>query len=78
MKSEDDELEELTPQIPSQASRDYGVPFAEIFQRYEGDFYKIDPHLFSPAKVQIVNLNTGTTFRSGESRSDLLNRSFYG
>ena len=40
----------LAPQIPSSASRDYGTPFYDLFKRYEWDFYKVDPHLFSPAQ----------------------------
>jgi methenyltetrahydromethanopterin cyclohydrolase len=75
--AEDDELAELVDKIPSKASRDFGVPFGEIFKRYDGDFYKIDPHLFSPAKVTLVNLKTGRTFSSGEIREDLVRQSFY-
>lgn len=75
--AEDDELKGLVDQIPSKASRDFGVPFSEIFQRYEGDFYKIDPHLFSPAKVELVNLKSGRSFSAGEFRHDVLKQSFY-
>ena len=74
--ADDDELAELVEKVPSKASRDYGVPFAEIFKRYDGDFYKIDPHLFSPAKVKIVNLQTGRSFEAGELRDDLVSQSF--
>jgi methenyltetrahydromethanopterin cyclohydrolase len=77
IRAEDDELTELVEHIPSKASRDFGVPFAEIFQKYDGDFYKIDPHLFSPAKVCLVNLNSGRSFSAGEFRDDLLAQSFY-
>ena len=38
-------------QLPSGASRDYGRPFAETFAAYKGDFYQIDPLLFSPGLV---------------------------
>ncbi|HEY9057570.1 MAG TPA: methenyltetrahydromethanopterin cyclohydrolase [Aurantimonas sp.] len=55
----------LAEQLPSSTSKDYGTPFAEIFRRSEGDFYKIDPMLFSPAEVAIVALDTGETFRGG-------------
>jgi methenyltetrahydromethanopterin cyclohydrolase len=46
-----DELAELGPRVPSCASADYGRPFAEIFARYDHDFYRIDPLLFSPATI---------------------------
>jgi methenyltetrahydromethanopterin cyclohydrolase len=44
-------IEELGPRVPSSASPDFGRPFAEIFARYGGDFYRIDPMLFSPAMI---------------------------
>lgn len=56
--AEDDLLAEIGPQVPSRASADHGAPFAELFARY-GDFYKIDPLLFSPAEVVFQNLRTG-------------------
>jgi methenyltetrahydromethanopterin cyclohydrolase len=49
-----DDLIELGKRVPSCASPDYGRPFAEIFARYDHDFYRIDPLLFSPAKVCFV------------------------
>ena len=73
---DDASLEELGPQIPSAASKDYGEPFAGIFARYEHDFYKIDPMLFSPAVVNLMNLETGKTWRFGELRRDVIERSF--
>jgi methenyltetrahydromethanopterin cyclohydrolase len=51
-------IEEIGPRVPSRSSRDFGRPFAEIFQRYDRDFYRIDPMLFSPAEVNFVPLNT--------------------
>ena len=62
----DEEVVAIGPQVPSSASADHGDSFAEIFKRYDGDFYKIDPHLFSPAEVTLVNLDTGRAFRYGE------------
>ena len=74
--ADDEELAALVEKVPSKASRDFGVPFADIFKRYDGDFYKIDPHLFSPAKVTIINLQTGRSFTAGELRDDLVSQSF--
>jgi methenyltetrahydromethanopterin cyclohydrolase len=67
---------ELGPRIPSSASKDYGEPFAEIFRRYNQDFYKIDPLLFSPAVITIVDLDRGQSRRFGKTSSDVLQRSF--
>lgn len=72
----DDTLQELAAKLPSSASRDFGRPFGEIFAAAGYDFYKIDPHLFSPAVVTLINLKTGRTFRGGELRPDVLRASF--
>jgi methenyltetrahydromethanopterin cyclohydrolase len=50
-----DDLHEIGRRVPSCASPDYGRPFAEIFARYDHDFYRIDPLLFSPAMVAFVD-----------------------
>ncbi len=76
VRDDDEHLDDTVSKIPSQASRDYGVPFIEVFQRYDGDFYQIDPHLFSPATIRLVNLNSGRSFAAGEVRADLLKASF--
>lgn len=75
-RGEDDELAGIIDKVPSQASKDFGRPFMEIFDQYERDFYKIDPHLFSPAEVTLFNLNSGRVFRAGAVRPDLLRSSF--
>ncbi|MGE0756457.1 MAG: methenyltetrahydromethanopterin cyclohydrolase [Pirellulaceae bacterium] len=74
--AEDAALESLGPQVPSAASRDFGRPFGELFRQYNHDFYKIDPLLFSPAVVQMVNLKSGRHFRFGELRPDILQQSW--
>ncbi len=76
VNAHDDQIQELGPRVPSIASRDYGVPFAETFKKYDFDFYKVDPGLFSPAMITIVNLKTGRSFRYGSLRSDILLQSF--
>jgi methenyltetrahydromethanopterin cyclohydrolase len=70
------EARALADKLPSRASRDYGRPFAEIFQAVKGDFYAIDPMLFSPAKVIVTALETGDSFQSGDIDLDLLDASF--
>ena len=71
----DDELNALIERIPSTGSRDYGAPFSEIFQRYNGDFYQVDPMLFSPAQVEINNLSSGHMFRAGRLNPSMLQAS---
>ena len=75
VKASDDEAKDLATRLPSNTSSDYGRPFAEVFGHY-GDFFKIDPLLFSPALVTVANLATGNSFTAGTINHDLLNRSF--
>ena len=72
----DQEINNLAKKLPSISSKDYGKPFAEIFKNYKGDFYAIDPNLFSPGKVSITSLDTGKTFTEGKLNNDLLDKSF--
>lgn len=66
---------DLAEQLPSGTSRDYGQPFADIFKKFKGDFYAIDPHLFSPAEVIVTAIETGDTFRSGSADNAMLEQS---
>jgi methenyltetrahydromethanopterin cyclohydrolase len=77
IRASDDELAALVEKVPASASRDYGTPFYEIFQRYEGDFYKIDPLLFSPAEVWLTSTISGKTFRAGRVNPDTLAQSCF-
>jgi methenyltetrahydromethanopterin cyclohydrolase len=77
VQAPDAELEKLAEQVPASASRDYGTPFYEIFQRYGGDFYKIDPLLFSPAEVWLTSSETGRTFHAGRLNAEVLEASLY-
>jgi len=72
VRADDAELERVIEQIPSSASRDYGKPFYELFQAYGGDFYQIDPLLFSPAEVFINNLASGRSYRAGGPNLEVL------
>src|SRR5213595_3758528 len=71
----DAELAELVPRIPASASKDYGTPFYDTFKRYDGDFYKIDPLLFSPAEVWLTSVESGKTHHAGHLNPDVLHAS---
>ena len=75
VRADDELLEAIGPKVPSSSSKDHGEPFATIFKRY-GDFYKIDPLLFSPAEVEFRNLKTGRCFRYGKVEPGLVRKSF--
>ncbi|HEY1884803.1 MAG TPA: methenyltetrahydromethanopterin cyclohydrolase [Roseiarcus sp.] len=66
----------LAEALPSRASRDFGSPFAEIFRRFNGDFYAIDPMLFSPAEVIVTAVESGESFHAGAVHHTLLDASF--
>ena len=46
------------------------------FEKYDRDFYKIDPLLFSPAQITFVNLSTGRHFQFGQTNIAVLQESF--
>ena len=75
VEAENDELAALIDKVPSSSSRDYGVPFYELFMKYEQDFYRIDPLLFSPAEVEMNNVSTGRTFHAGYLNSSVIKAS---
>jgi methenyltetrahydromethanopterin cyclohydrolase len=75
VRADDRELKTLIRQVPSASSRDYGTPFYDLLLRYKGDFFQVDPMLFSPAEVQINNLNSGHTFSAGYANGSLLKAS---
>lgn len=72
----DEQAEAMANGLPSSNSRDYGKPFAQVFSDYEYDFFKIDPMLFSPAKVAVTAVESGRTFHAGKLDAELLKRSF--
>ena len=74
---DDGSIDAIGPEVPSSASADFGAPFIEIFERYDREFYKIDPHLFSPAQIRFQNIDTGTTRTFGEVHPDVLARSLF-
>lgn len=77
VRADDEVIDAVGPRVPSSGSKDHGSPFAELFARY-GDFYKIDPMLFSPAEVTFVNLKTGRSRTFGKCEPGLLRKSFFG
>jgi methenyltetrahydromethanopterin cyclohydrolase len=78
IRAEDDELSDLAARLPASASSDYGSPFYDIFKRYNNDFYKIDPMLFSPAEVWLTSATSGRTFHAGRLNPDVLRASLFG
>jgi len=75
---DDQTLQELGPSVPSSSSKDYGRPFGEILANFNNDFYQVDPLLFSPARVQLVNVESSNSWTYGEINNQVLEQSFRG
>ena len=73
---DDESIQEIGQKVPSRSSEMFGRPFLEIFEEAGRDFYKLDPHLFSPAEVVFQNIETGSVFRYGQLDEAVLTRSF--
>jgi methenyltetrahydromethanopterin cyclohydrolase len=71
-----DDARVLAEALPSRNSHDYGAPFRDIFEKFNRDFYAIDPMLFSPAEALVTSLDSGQTFRAGGVDPMLIKASF--
>ena len=76
VKGSDAEAQKLAEGLPSSSSSAYGKPFADIFSEVNGDFYKIDAMLFSPAMVTVSNVETGKSFHTGKLAPEIVDASF--
>jgi methenyltetrahydromethanopterin cyclohydrolase len=76
VRGDDASLQELGPRMVSSGSPSHGRGFLELFEGAGRDFYALDPALFAPATIELVNLDTGRTHRFGRLDPDLVRRSF--
>jgi methenyltetrahydromethanopterin cyclohydrolase len=60
----DADLAGWVQRLPASTSPSYGEPFLQTLKN-AGGFYAIDPGLFAPAEVTLVNLDSGTVFYAG-------------
>ena len=78
VETSDEAARDLAERLPSCTSRDYGKPFARVFEDCGRDFYRIDPLLFAPARVSVSNLASGRSFHGGRLDAALVAASFEG
>ncbi len=76
VNGDDESIQKIGPKVPSSSSTAYGKPFLQIFEEAGKDFYKIDPHLFSPAEIVFQNVQTGNVHHFGAINTEILKRSF--
>ncbi len=72
---ESDDLEELANRCPSSASEQYGVPFYDLLKSKNFEFYELDPLLFSPAEITLVDVRENRPYKAGSLNSTILKRS---
>lgn len=78
VQGDDGSLAEAAGAVPSNSARAFGRPFAEIFEQSNRNFYDIDPGLFSPAMITMINLDTGQMHRAGQMLPEIVHESFTG
>ncbi|MCC7049009.1 MAG: methenyltetrahydromethanopterin cyclohydrolase [Alphaproteobacteria bacterium] len=78
VRGDEGEAEWLARKLPSAGSRDHGLTFAQVFKAYNGDFFAIDPMLFSPARVIVTALASGRSFSAGAIEPGTIDESFGG
>jgi methenyltetrahydromethanopterin cyclohydrolase len=61
--------------LPSTAAAEYGVPFEEVFEAEDWDFYAVPRSVFAPAQAT-VDVVDGPTYALGDTDDDLLAESF--
>ena len=72
----DDEVAQLAAKLPSSASEAFGTPFGELLKAADGNFYEIDPMLFSPAAATLTSTESGRAHHGGALAPEVLERSF--
>ncbi len=72
----DDEIDSIGPKSPSNSSADYGKPFGDIFRESGGDFYKLDPMLFSAAEIRFISNQSGRPQVFGQLDERIIDKSF--
>ncbi|MCF2137182.1 MAG: methenyltetrahydromethanopterin cyclohydrolase [Candidatus Thorarchaeota archaeon] len=72
---ENDNLEELVERCPATASEQYGVPFYNLLKSKNFDFYELDPLLFSPAEVTLIDYQDQKAYTAGFLNAAVLKQS---
>ncbi len=74
---EDSDIEAVINEAPFSASRRFGEEFIDIFEEGKRDFYIVDKDIHTVACYEMTNLATGNTFKGGQLREDLLEKSLF-
>ncbi len=74
---DEDKLIEYLKKATSETSPKYGSLFYTIIEEVKGDFYKINPSIFAPAKLNVNNTSTGKTHSFGKINCEMLKKSIH-
>lgn len=76
----DEAIESVVRKLPMNvnAGELWGLPFKEIFARFNYNWFAVPDTVDSPARVTIHSLRSGRVFDCGEINWDVLARSFFG
>jgi methenyltetrahydromethanopterin cyclohydrolase len=69
-------LAAVGPRMVSGASPVAGEPFLRLFEKAGHDFYALDPALFAPASVELIEAETGRGHRFGRIMPEIVAASF--
>ena len=72
----DDEAADLAQRLPSASSEAFGTPFGKLLAEVDGNFYDIDPMLFSPADVTLTSTESDRAHHGGGLAPEVVERSF--
>ncbi|TFG30964.1 methenyltetrahydromethanopterin cyclohydrolase [Candidatus Thorarchaeota archaeon] len=75
VRADNDDIKDFIEKVPSSSSSQYGQPFYDLFKSFDFDFYKVDPHLFSPAEITINHIESGRIYHAGEMNPEILQKS---
>jgi methenyltetrahydromethanopterin cyclohydrolase len=78
VRSSDEEIERVLPQLVTESAADYGKLFVDLFEEAGRNFYNMDLDIHSPAQVQVHNMSSGRMFTAGKIRKDIMKKSLFG
>lgn len=73
---DDASLADIGSRAVSRGSPAFGKPFLSVFEAAGRDFYAIDPALFAPARLDLVNVQTGQRHTFGGLEPEIVASSF--
>ena len=74
---EDTEIEAVLPHLTCDGTKHFGRRFADLYEEAERDIFKMDLDVHKVSVIEITNLKSGKTFKTGRFNEERLFDSFY-